>query len=308
VIPAFTNTELKRVTKGGTYFFLNVQISEVPDVEEGLPPLLVVHGKLVNDTLLTSDQFYSSETGLVKKAQSMPSAPTSFFVLILNSHKLLYAPEVEDAPSLGAFGATLQKFLGIQYRAYVDVLYEESKAGADPKTKKRIYHEIPHPNVEILPLASKASIEQFLQAFAKLKHLEFRILDTNAEYQQKETFEQIRAMRKAIDAKVTKLVHDNAAGLDKKDAVEQIHAAAASGNQRVHLSGESTTGDRLRGNNEHFSLSIADEGPPQDDIERAIHMVRTYQDYVLRGIISEDVAADNADKMRRLREKRNRNA
>jgi len=100
VIPAFTNTELRRATRGGTYFFLNVQISEVPDVEEGLPPLLVVHGKLVNDTLMTRDQFYSNETGLVVMPQSMPSAPTSFFALILNSHKLLYVPELEDAPSL----------------------------------------------------------------------------------------------------------------------------------------------------------------------------------------------------------------
>ncbi|MGI8991368.1 MAG: hypothetical protein ACR2I2_17520 [Bryobacteraceae bacterium] len=182
VLPAFTDPALKRVTGRGTYFFLRTTISEVPAVE-GEPGLLVVHGEFVKDTLVTRDQFYTPEDGLVASQRSMPSAPTSFFTLILDNHKLLYVPEMEDAPSLGAFGATLQKFLGIKYRVYVDVLFEQAKISSEPQTKKQIYQEIPHPVLEILPLASRGSIEQFLQAFAKLKHLEVTILDTNQEYQ-----------------------------------------------------------------------------------------------------------------------------
>ncbi|MGI8991369.1 MAG: hypothetical protein ACR2I2_17525 [Bryobacteraceae bacterium] len=115
-------------------------------------------------------------------------------------------------------------------------------------------------------------------------------------------------MRRAVNAKTTKLVHDNPGGLDKVSAVEQIHAAAATGNQKVRLSGESTAGDRLSGSNEHFSLSVPDDALPTDDVERAVHLVRLYQDYLERGIIPEDVAADRDEKMRRLREKRDRNA
>ena len=300
VLPAFTDQSLKRRYRDTTYFFFETKISEIPGSDGTNVPLIIVHGKLVKDTVLTREQVFSQDRGLVPAQESMPSAPSSFFVLVLNNHKLIYMAETPHAPMLGQFQTALQRFLSIRYEAYVDALYSEAKSSPEPKPKKQIRLEIPHPTVEVLPLASKASIEEFLRAFAKVTHLEFKIIETNQEYPMERTYQELRKMKKSIRATSTRLVHDSAFGLDKANAIEQIHAAAASGNEKVSLTGTSEDGVRLSGDNHRFKLSVHPEGLPENELDRAAHLVKLYADRVESGIILEDVAADTSDKIQRL--------
>lgn len=301
VLPAFVDSKLSRKYGDTTYIFRGVDLIQIPGVEEARVALLVVYGRLIKDTLLTREQIYTPEGGLERKPESLPSAPSSFFALILNNHKLMYVPETAQAPSLGAFQATLQYFLGIKYRGYINARFQELKSGPEPTSKKQLYHEIPHPVVEVVPLASKESIQEFLRTFEKLKRLEFRILPTNQEWQMGSTFEAIRKMRQSLDARDTKLVHQNPAGLDKQMAAEQINEAAATGNSEVDLAGTTPQGDRVKGNNRDFSLQVPAAGLPEKDADRAVRLVNLYNDYFERGIISEDVAGDTDDKIRRVR-------
>jgi hypothetical protein len=157
--------------------------------------------------------------------------------------------------------------------------------------------------VEVLPLASKASIEDFLKTFSKITDLEFGIVDTNAEFQMKETFEALRRMKQSLHSKSTKLTHHDRTGLDKDQTAEQIHAATASGNETVKISGESPDHVRLRGDNHSFTLRVPLGALPERDVDRAIRLVTMYQEYVERGILSVDAPANADAAIRNLRKK-----
>jgi hypothetical protein len=301
VLPSFTDSKMSRKYGVNTYIFQGVDFIEIAGAEKATVPLLVLYGRLIKDTLLTRDQVYTPEGGLERKPGSLPSAPSSFFALILNNHKLMYVPETGQAPSLGAFQATLQYFLGIKYREYINAQFQARRSGPEPISKKQLYYEIPHPMVAVVPLSSRESIQEFLRKFERIKRLEFKILPTNQEWQMGATFEAIRQMRKSLDARDTKLVHQNPAGLDKQNVDEQVNEAAATGNSEVELTGTTPEGDRLKGNNQDFSLQVPAAGLPERDIDRAVRLVNLFNDFFERGIISGDVAEDTDDKIRRVR-------
>ena len=301
VLPAFMDSKLERKYGGTTYVFYGVYLIEIPGKEEANVPLLVVYGRLIKDTLLTREQTYTPEGGLERVPGSLQSSPSSFFALILNNHKLIYAPETHQAPGLGAFQATLQSFLGIKYREYINTLFRDLRNGENARSRKQLYQEIPYPVVEVVPLASKESIKDFLRTFDKIKYLGFKVLPTNQEWQMGPTFEAIRQMRKSLQARDTKLSHRNPAGLDKETVAKQIDEAAATGNAEVELKGLTPEGDTVTGNNQDFSLKVSAEGLPEKEIDRVVHLVSLYQDYFEKGIISEDVAENTNDKIRRVR-------
>lgn len=57
---------------------------------EGHDPLFLVYGRFVNNTVLSRTQIL--ERGKLRASPGqMDSAPSAFFVLILNNHKLIYA-------------------------------------------------------------------------------------------------------------------------------------------------------------------------------------------------------------------------
>ncbi len=294
VVPAFTDAALKREYASARYFFLNVQMAEVRYEDEDL---LVIYGRLVKDTAVMREQVYVPDTGLVPSSDSMPYALSSFFTLILNSHKLVYVGETDPAPTTGQFEAMLQHALGVKYKQYIQRLYSER---APRPTKKELYLEIPHPSVEVRPLASKASVDRFLNEFARVTRVEFRILSTNEEFPMLETYRQLAAIKVALNAKSTKLSHGNPTGLDKEHLAEQIHTSVAAGNQTVRLYGMTPQGATLSGSNDDFVMSLPTDRMPRNDADRAVYLVRLYRDQVQSGILSEDVAHDSNEKVRRL--------
>jgi hypothetical protein len=192
--------------------------------------------------------------------------------------------------------------LRLKHREYINALYEQARHTEEPKTKKELYEETPVPRVEVLPLASKSSIEQFLLAFDKLTQLEFRILDTNQELQMLETYRQLRVMKHGLRSEHTKLAHGSSSGLDKDQAIEQIHASAATGNQAVQMAGTAPDGTRLRGDNHNFQLRVPCDQVSPVPAERAEQLVRLYERQVEQGILTEDTAEDTRGKIERLRE------
>jgi hypothetical protein len=82
VVPAFTDATVKREYASTSYFFLKVRMAEV---RYGDDDLLVIYGRLVKDTVLMREQVYVPDAGLVPSRDSMPSALSSFFTLILFS-------------------------------------------------------------------------------------------------------------------------------------------------------------------------------------------------------------------------------
>src|ERR1039457_3328551 len=70
ILPAFTDLSLKRGYGGTTYFFFETKISEIPGLDGMNVPFIIVHGKLVKDTVLTREQVFTLDQGLVSAQQS----------------------------------------------------------------------------------------------------------------------------------------------------------------------------------------------------------------------------------------------
>jgi hypothetical protein len=215
VLPAFGDKLLRRKYGNTAYFLFGTKIREFPAVQADTNiPLIGIYGRFIKDTVLTKTQIFLPDAGLVADEGSMASAPSAFFVLIFNNHKSVYLP-------------TMQDFLRGKHREFFNGVYDVLKRSGDPTTKKKFFEDNPPPDVAVVSLASKARIEQFVHTFEKLMQLELRILDTNQELQMEETYRRLREMKHNIGASKTQLIHNNPEGLDKAQAMEQIHASAA---------------------------------------------------------------------------------
>ncbi|MGA3134012.1 MAG: hypothetical protein ABSD59_24890 [Terracidiphilus sp.] len=300
-IPAFTDSSLKRRYGPTSYFFIDVGILDV-SVEDAEEPQLTIYGRFVKDTVLTRSQTYSLETGLVPDDGSLASAPSSFFALDLNNHKLAYLPETSYAPSIAVFASTVQTFMRRKHIAFVRALYELSKTTDQPISLTSLFEEYPAPDVDATPMANKASITEFLNAFSTLTHLEFRILQTNAEISRQETFRALQAMKNDISATSTKLIHDSKDGLNIRVATEEINASAAAGNQKVVLAGQAEDGTQLRGSNDSFKLRVAADDAPAAPTAKAAYMVKEYFKQVKNGLLRPDLSEGESQKITKIRE------
>lgn len=301
VLPAFTDSSLKRKYSSTSYFFIDVGILNV-NVEDIEDPQLVIYGRFVKDTLLTRSQTYSPETGLVSDDDSMESAPSAFFAFNLNNHKLAYLPETSHAPSIAVFASTVQAFMRRKHIAYVRAIYESSKASDQPKSLTDLLQEYPAPEVEATPMANKASIAEFLRNFSTLTHLEFRILKTNAEISRQQTYRQLLEMKNSLAATSTKLVHDSKDGLNIDVAAEEINASAAAGNQKVVLAGQAVDGTQLRGSNDSFKLRVFADDAPADPLSKAAYIVKEFFRQVKNGLLRPDLSEVDTEKITRIRE------
>ena len=204
VIPAFTDRNLKRKYSESVYLFINTGwVSYQPNNAEYIE--LCLFGRHVKDTVLHSEQVLKNGQ-LVPSSESIASAPSAFFVLTLSNHKLVYLHETPSAPPLDAFRTTLESFLKTKHQEFINAEFQRRKRTPEEISKTALREEIPSPKVEVMPLASRESIERFVQSIDKLTHLEFRILDTNREFQMLGPYQRIREDKQRLGAKSSKLV------------------------------------------------------------------------------------------------------
>lgn len=76
----------------------------------GTKNLIAIAGRFIKNTELSREQYENDKGELIRDTQGMPSAPSAIFVLMLNSHRLLYVAETKFAPNLNTFKATVDSF------------------------------------------------------------------------------------------------------------------------------------------------------------------------------------------------------
>jgi hypothetical protein len=262
VIPAFTkDTYIRSYGKRTHYHFYEVELLNM--AEDGADPIIVLAGRFIKDTELTRTQIFDAREGLVQDEQSMRSAPSAFFVLILNNHRLIYFPETPHAPDLNAFKATAQNFLRKQHKEFVEGLYASTREDEQPPSKKSLYEANPAPHLEVIHLAGRSDIAHFLKRFETLKKINFRVVKPNDDINAGEILGQVRELSDALKSTNTKVTASSSEGLDIEAAIEAVTEASASGNQDVSVSGVDTNGNDLSGNNEKFKISAEiDNIPP----------------------------------------------
>lgn len=260
--------------------------------EGGGGRVLGIVGRIVKDGSLRRDQVYK-DGELVRDHKTMQSSPSSIFLLILNSHRLVYVKEMTGAPDKLAFRSTLLSFLKEERSR---VIKEKSKE-VDEKYKNRekrksekdkIQEKYQLPTLQLIPLASQSSVEEFVERYETLKRIKITYRETNDENPMGKFFSQLRKDKEALGGDSASVVHVAKEGLDKEAAVERITAAAAEGINGVTLSGVDEGGDTLVGNNENFQIKKPIDDLDGDPAVAAEKMYDSFSELVRDGVINLD--------------------
>lgn len=300
VIPAFTkDTYVRSYGKKTHYHFYETELMNL--AEENDDPIMVLAGRFVKQTELTRTQIYDDEKGLVQDEASLLSAPSAFFVLILNNHRLIYFPETPHAPDINAFRVTAEQFLRQQHKEYIDRRYEKTRSDEEPPTKKSLYEAHPRPSLEVVALTGRADIATFMRRFEKLKKINFRVVKPNDDIHAGDILGQVRELSDALGSTSTNLTASSGDGLDIPAAIEAVTEATGSGNQDVSVSGVDTNGNALSGNNEHFRLSAEIDNVPIKKDSLVKRLVDKFTDLKLAGSINAPKADANPKRVKKLR-------
>ncbi len=300
VIPAFTkDTYVRTYGKKTHYHFYETELLNVAEGDED--PIMVLAGRFVKQTELTRTQIFDDENGLVQDEASLLSAPSAFFVLILNNHRLIYFPETPHAPDLNAFRVTSQHFLRQRHIEFIDQTYQKTRGNDAPPTKKFLHETHPRPSVEVVPLTGKADIATFLRRFEKLKKINFRVVRPNDDINAGEILGQVRELSNALRSTSTKVTASSGDGLDINASIEAVTEATNSGNQDVSVSGVDTNGNALSGNNEQFRLSAEIENVPLKKASLVKRLVDKFIQLRSDGAINAPKADHNPKKVEKLK-------
>lgn len=300
VIPAFTkDTYVRSYGKKTHYHFYETELMNLAGDDDD--PIMVLAGRFVKQTELTRTQIFDDEKGLVQDEASLLSAPSAFFVLILNNHRLIYFPETPHAPDLNAFRVTAQQFLRQRHKEFIDKRYEKTRGDDDAPTKKSLYDAHPRPSVEVVPLTGKADIATFMRRFEKLKKINFRVVRPNDDIDAAEILGQVRELSDALGSTSTKVTASSGDGLDIDAAIEAVTEATGSGNQDVSVSGVDTNGNALSGNNEQFRLSAEIESVPLKKASLVRRLVDKFTQLRSDGAINAPKADSNPAKVKKLK-------
>lgn len=294
VVPAF-QLGLTRTWGETSYFLHDVQIVDLqPQTSKGL---LAVAGRFVKDTVLHSEQVFRNGA-LTANNQKIKSAPSAFFLLLIEQHKLIYCSEYKGAPSLETFRSTLQQFINRAHGNYIQSVYDQRKASASEQasvqnervTKISLLNEFPRPTLEIVPLASQESIAEFIARFKTLQTLTIRLIKPNNEINNEGFFLALRGSSEKLGSSASTLTYRNAQGLSKQTAVGHAEAAA-DGNAELKFAGKDQTGQQLSGSNEDFRVVRFIQGLPSKTVAAAKRLRLEFQGARGSGLIVGEPAA-----------------
>lgn len=307
VVPAFTGNFQRRYGKTA-YFFYETELINIEKINGDIHPAIV--GYFVKDTILTRENVYENGQ-LIKKPLTVPSAPSSIFVLILENHKLLYLPQEFGAPGLPQFKVTVEYFLKQARLRYIDDILKEKEKEYFPvllnrleksKIRKNILETCHIPELEIVPLSSESSLEKFISEFKLLKKFTVKVLKTNHEINNDEFFENIRKQGDSIHANSGELTYRNSKGL-LKEKVKTKAIDALDGNAEIILVGIDKEGHKLDGSNDKFSVKALLPKKITSLKQAARDMYSKFVEFVEKGniIVSKtDEPANRSDQLIKL--------
>ncbi|MFD3299236.1 hypothetical protein [Aquipseudomonas alcaligenes] len=278
VLPAFSDKNLSRKYGQTSYFFEKVKLVTVDG-------RVLLAGRIIKDMVLEREQVYEEGKGLVAEADELKSSPSSVFVLILDVHRLLYVKETKFAPSLENFKSTVESFLKIKHKKFVDDTYEQRRAEGEKVTKKSILAENFPPSLEIIPLTSAKGIEEFIRQYDVLRSVTYVFSDRNDEQDNEAFFDAVQKQKDSVGSQKTQVVHKNTDGLNKDSVIEEVQAATAQGTQHVKLAGVDDAGNKLLGDNENFQLRQKIAFATKLPSKMAAKLLATFNDLVGEGLV-----------------------
>ncbi len=280
VRPAFFDATLKRTYSNTSYLFYKPEyfvIAEEP----------IIAGRLVKDTVLERQQLLV-DGNLQDATGTLPSSPSSTFVLLLACHRVLFVRQHRGSPSMDNFRTTLARFLK---KCHKNFLRAKSKV-PDAETGKRpslqeLAKKYPYPTVELTPLGSHESIQSFLKKFKSIETVTAHLLETNSEIDNDGLFQAVRAAKTRMNSRKTSLHYENKKkGLNAAEAESQITVLSKQGNHLVKVTGIDNAGEKLEGNNDSFKVKIPITDFPHELIDAAKSLVERFEALKINEIIT----------------------
>jgi hypothetical protein len=310
IIPAF-ETDKTRAFRDIRYLLHQVEVTNLAMPQGADVPVII--GRLIKDMVVRSEQQFDASSGqLLKAKQQMHTSPSSVFVLLLDSHKLIYCHETPNAPGLDAFKSTIGSFLSKAREDVVRQIHDDERATGDSgdaihaeilykcsphamsqsditeglkkPTLKLLRELIPEPNLEVVPLSNDETLREFIKRFKVLDHATVRLLRRNSEIDNDEFFEQVRNKGDDAGADVSTITYKNKSGLTKDHVVSQLESALT-GNAEVQLSGKDETDVRIRGTNEEFKAVAKLTDVPSSIAIAARALLGVFNEYVRKGLV-----------------------
>ena len=266
-----------------SYHFFDTQIGRL---DESDPMTLAIWGRLVKETTLERDQYFKNGE-LIEDPRSLESAPTSFFVLFVADHRLAFIPETRFAPTIGNLETTIRRFVKNEYDIWAKSEYEMLNAGENRVTWKAFYKDFPAPEVALVPLTAKESIDAFVQRFARIESLTVHVVKRNQDMDGGALFEALVKKSEELDASSSRFVVNGAKdeGLDIEKTGRFVSETTAGGYERVFLRGRDEDNHLLKGTNEDFKLTENIDVEALDDEETARRAFAAYNANKESGVI-----------------------
>lgn len=154
-----------------------VTFEELSSVQGKTPAII---GRFVKHIVYRSHQKEVDDV-LKPDNQSLPTDPSSIFVLMLDTHRLLYLREFSESPKIDEFKNAMQSFLSLAHREFLREEKERLKAGGEKVTLEDLEKRIPSPELEVIPLANAIKSAELVQKLEIVKKLTIRLVKTNSE-------------------------------------------------------------------------------------------------------------------------------
>jgi len=263
VAPAFTNDTLVRQRgkeNPTSYHFYQVEVKTFGD-RDGVP-IVGISGEFIKRLNLTRTQIFDEKKGLVESPSAMESAPSAYFLLILNNHKIVYLPKTQFAPTISEFGSTISNFIKNRHKNYIDNLHKTAKIGDEKITKTSLYVAHPSPTIDVVSLATKQSIEEFIRKFEFMRTVTFRLARPNPTVDAEVAFNGMQGIIATMSGKSGVFAIRNNEGLNKSGAQAVVAEAALAGTNDITIEGQGSDGITLSGSNDDFKARIMLDAMP----------------------------------------------
>ena len=233
-------------------------------------PVLI--GKLVKHQKLSSDQYFK-DGKLIPDNKTLDTHPSSFFVLTLSNHKLLWVEETKRAPKVSDFQQIVKSQIMNKRREYIHeqvnqrkkelyIEFGKSNFRNDKEGKKEFDRKLDQfkqvlsretlPHVEVTPLADQGLLNDRLKNIQVIKSIKIKFLQTNNELaDENEQF--LRRFQKTGEALGANSSSANFNGskenpLDTKKGISIIKSSSR-GTMKTDINATNKSGDDVTFNN-----------------------------------------------------------
>lgn len=274
------DTHIRR-TKSGSYFFLD---TEVFRTDENDPLTTVIAGRIVKNTTLSREQKIEGKT-LVEDVATLETTPSAFFALFVSDHRLAFVPETRFPPTLKNFEAAVSLFVKREFKKFEDKTYYDNKALNSKYTRSSFYEEHSPPSINLVPLASRQGIEQFMSRFSSINRITVHLVERNQDSDGKSIFEQLLDQTTPLGPTSAKYeVRAGGEGLDIDETKEFVSDTTDGGYEKVSLQGKDEDGANLNGSNDLFKLTAEKELSPEP-LNRVMQLSKLYDEQKKNGNI-----------------------